>query len=338
MRTVFEKIQELGEMPSYSKHDQLLHGIINAIDEKIIVQGDSLPSVNTMINELGFARETIMKGYRELVSRGIIESKNRLGYFVANDNTSQELKIALMMYSFDTFQEQFYRNFRNELGDNVHLDVFFHHGNIEMFETILLLLKGKYGMYVVSPIPHPRSKGLLNSIPRNKLIMFDRHEPLDGDFNYVTQEFEKSSYAAFSELADVIKKFDEIIFFHLPGSLVPIEIVKAFKKFLNDFQINGRILSEYIAGSVEKGKVYFTVDNYELWQILKDCKTKGFEPGKDVGILSHNDEPAKEIIGDGITTYSTSFSLMGKRSAQAALNKKKIHEIIPTVLIRRNSL
>ena len=338
MKTVFEKIQELGEMPSYSKHDQLLHGIINAIDEKIIVQGDSLPSVNAMINELGFARETIMKGYRELVSRGIIESKNRLGYFVANNNTTQELKIALMMYSFDTFQEQFYRNFRNELGANVHLDVFFHHGNIEVFETILSLLKGKYGMYVVSPIPHPRSKGLLNSIPRNKLIMFDRHEPLDGEFTYVTQEFEKSSYAAFSQLADVIKKFDEIIFFHLPGSFVPIEIGKAFKTFLKNYQIEGRVLSEYIAGSVEKGKVYFTVDNYELWQILKDCKTKGFVLGKDVGILSHNDEPAKEIIGDGITTYSTSFSLMGKRSAHAALSREQIHEIIPTVLMRRNSL
>ncbi|MEO6730381.1 MAG: GntR family transcriptional regulator [Ferruginibacter sp.] len=338
MRSVFEKIQELEEMPSYSKHDQLVHGIINAIDEKIVVQGDSLPSVNAMINEVGFARETIMKGYRELVSRGIIESKKRLGYFVANNNTAQELKIALMMYSIDTFQEQFYRSFRNELGTNAHLDVFFHHGNIEVFETILSLMKGKYGMYVISPIPHPRSKELLNTIPRNKLIIFDRYEPLDGAFNYVTQEFEKSSYAAFSQLADAIKKFDEMIFFHMPGSLVPIEIVKAFKKFLKDFTIKGGMLPEYIAGSVEKGKVYFTIDNNELWQILKDCKTKGLEPGKDIGILSHNDEAVKEIIGEGITTYSTCFSLMGKRSAQAALNKEQIHEIIPTVLIRRNSL
>ncbi|MEO6723275.1 MAG: GntR family transcriptional regulator [Ferruginibacter sp.] len=338
MRNIFEKIQELDGMPSYSKHDQLLYGIMNAIDEKIIVQGDPLPSINAMINELGFARETIMKGYRELVRRGIVESKNRKGYFVANHNTTQELKIALMMYSFDTFQEQFYRSFRNELGANVHLDVFFHHGNIEVFETILSLLKGKFGMYVISPIPHPRSKELLNTIPRNKLLMFDRYEPLEGAFKYVTQEFEKSSYDAFAQLADTIKKFDEMIFFHMPGSPVPIEIVTAFKKFLKDFGIKGCMLPEYIAGSAEKGKVYFTMGNNELWQILKDCKTKGLELGKDVGILSHNDEPVKEIVGDGITTYSTSFSGMGKRAAQAAMSKEQIHEIIPTVLIRRNSL
>ncbi|HKO81777.1 MAG TPA: winged helix-turn-helix domain-containing protein, partial [Chitinophagaceae bacterium] len=87
MREIFKKIRELDELPSYSKHEQFVQGFVNAIDEKIIAQGDSLPSVNTLIKELGFARETIVKGYRDLISRGIVESKNRLGYFVANDNT-----------------------------------------------------------------------------------------------------------------------------------------------------------------------------------------------------------------------------------------------------------
>jgi DNA-binding transcriptional regulator YhcF (GntR family) len=338
MRSIFETIHELDEMPSYSKHTQFVQGIINAIDEKIIVQGDSLPSVNAMIAELGFARETVMKGYRELQSRGIIESKNRLGYFVANHNTNQKLKIALLMYAMDTFQEQFYRSFRNELGANVHLDVFFHHGNIEVFETMLSLAKGKYGMYVVSPIPHPRTNGLLNTIPRNKFIMIDRYEPIDGEFSHVTQEFGKSSYAAFAQLAPAIKKFKGMIFYHMPGSLVPIEIVQAYLKFVKDYKINGKVQSEYKLGSVEKGKVYYTNDNSELWQIIKDCNNKKLMVGKDVGILSHNDEPVKEIISGGITTYSSDFAKMGKRAAQAVLKREQVHEIIPTVLIRRNSL
>ena len=168
--------------------------------------------------------------------------------------------------------------------------------------------------------------------------MIDRYEPLVGEFNYVTQEFGKSSYAAFAQLADAIKKFDEMIFFHLPGSLVPIEIVQSYLKFVKDFKVNGKVLAEYKPGSVEKGKVYYTNDNSDLWQILKDCRSKKLKPGKDVGILSHNDEPVKEIISDGITTYSTNFTLMGKRAAQAVLSREQIHEIIPTVLIRRNSL
>ena len=338
MREIFKRIRELDQLPSYSKHEQFVQGFINAIDEKIITQGDSLPSVNILIKELGFARETIVKGYRELISRGIVESKNRLGYFVANNNTDQTLKVAVLMYAIDSFQEQFYKSFRKAIGENVLMDVFFHHGNIEILETIINLIKGKFGMYVIAPIPAPGIKQLLDIIPRNKLLMIDRYEKLDGEFNYIAQEFEHSTYNAFAELAPAIRRFDEFIFFNMPDSLTPVEIIRSFKKFCKNFKIKGTIIPEYIPGSIEKGKVYFTVDNPELWRILKDCKMKKLKPGKDVGILSHNDEPVKELVGDGITTYSTSFEMMGKKAAQAVLSREKVHEIIPTVLIRRNSL
>ncbi len=335
-KAIFEKILELAGQPSYSKHDSLVQGIINAIDDKVIVKDDMLPSVNTMIKELHISRETIVKGFRELIGRGIIESKNRLGYFVANNNTEQTLKVALLMYNLDTFEEQFYRNFRHELGKDVHLNIYFHHGNIEIFETILQQVKGKYGMYVVAPIPHPKTAALLEMIPRSKFLMFDRYEPLEGPFNHITQEFEHATYKALEELAPVISQYDEMIFYHSPDSLDPKEIVLAFKKFLKNFKIRGRILTEYKTGSIEKGKVYFTLDNFVLWEIMKDLKVKKLKPGKDVGVLSHNDEPAKEIIG--ITTYSTDFSLMGKRAGQAVMNREKVTETIPTILSRRNTL
>jgi DNA-binding LacI/PurR family transcriptional regulator len=98
------------------------------------------------------------------------------------------------------------------------------------------------------------------------------------------------------------------------------------------------MLPEYISGSVEKGKVYFSLNNAEIWEILKDCKAKKLKPGRDVGVLSHNDEVVKELIGGGITTYSTDFALMGKRAGQAIVKKERVQEIIPTILIRRDSL
>jgi len=339
MTAIFKKIRELDEIPSYSKHERFVEGIVNAINEKIITVGDPLPSVNAMISGLGYARETVVKGYRELQSRGLIESKNRLGYFVSDDNTQQSLKVALLMYTIDTFQEQFYRSFRDELGANVHLDVFFHHGNIEVFDTMFSMVKSRhYGMYVISPIHHPRTRELLNTIPRQKLLMFDRYEPLEGDFNYVVQEFEKASYAVFEQLADVIRKFGRMVFFHNPDSLFPPEIVRSFKKFTKDYQIESQILREYKPGTVKKGVVYYVNENAELWNLLRDCASMKLKPGKDIGILSHNDEPVKELVGNGITTYSVSFSDMGKRAARAVLDRTPLHEVLPTNLIRRNSL
>jgi len=138
------------------------------------------------------------------------------------------------------------------------------------------------------------------------------------------------------ELAPVIREYDEMIFYHSVDSLDPKEIVAAFKKFLKDAKIKGRILPEFKPGTLEKGKVYFTLDNFALFEMLKECKVRKLKLGKDLGILSHNDEPAKELIG--ITTYSADFSLMGKKAGVFVMTRTAVRETMPMVLWRRNTL
>ena len=60
--------------------------------------------------------------------------------------------------------------------------------------------------------------------------------------------------------------------------------------------------------------------------------------GKDVGILSQNTSTVKEIICGGITTFSTDFILMAKKSAEYVISREKIQTLIPSVLTRRTSL
>ncbi|KAA2240298.1 GntR family transcriptional regulator [Chitinophaga agrisoli] len=338
MDHVFEQIYEMEAIQGLSKHEQLVNGILNAIQNKTLSQGDMLPSVNSLINEFGFARETISKAYKELVERGIVESRNRVGFFVANVNVRQNLKVALILFAFDTFQETFYKTFRSRLGKEVHIDVFFHHSNIEVFNSTVTSVRGKYGMYVVAPMPHARTASILRCLPIDKLLIVDRYEPVSDECSYIAQEFEKSSYSAFATLSDTIKQYKGMIYYHRPAADTPIEILRAYKKFVKDYKIKSEIRSEYIPGTIEKGKVYFTINNTELWAMLKDCKLKKIKPGKDVGILSHNDDIVKELIFDGITTYSTDFKLMAEKAADFVLNRQKIREIIPTLLIRRKSL
>ncbi|MGN6510715.1 MAG: GntR family transcriptional regulator [Chitinophaga sp.] len=338
MQDIFEQIRELENIQGLSKHEQLVQGIINAINDKLIQLGDMLPSVNGLNKELGFARETIAKAYKELINRGIVESKNRIGFYVKRENTEKNLRIALVFFAFDSFQEVFFKTFRDSLGTPATIDIYFHHNNIDVLESIIANVRGRYGMYVVAPIPHKRTAGILATLPLNKFLMIDRYQALDGDFSYIVQEFGKSSYAAFSQLAPAIRKFRGMIHYHRPASDTPIEIIEAYKKFVKDFKIKSVIRTEYIPGSIEKGYVYFTINNAELWQMLKDAKAKGFRLGKDVGVLSHNDEVVKEIIFDGITTYSTDFSKMAEMAAEFVLKRKKIQEVIPTILLRRGSL
>src|SRR5258708_24394881 len=338
MQDVYQQIRELENIQGLSKHEQFVQGFINAINDKLLSKGDMLRSVNNLMKELGFARETIAKGYKELTSRGIVESKNRIGFYVANADTKQTLKIALVIFAFDSFQELFYKTFSRKVGKDVHIDIFFHHNNISVFEDIISRVRGKYGMYVVAPIPHKKTAGILSTLPMNKFLMVDRHEPIPGDYAYVVQEFGKCSYKAFVQLKEVIGRYKEMVYYHRLPSDIPVEILNAYKKFVRDYNIRGVVSTEYIPGSIEKGKVYFTVNNTELWAMLKDCISKKFVIGKDVGILSHNDDMAKKIICNGITTYSTDFKKMAEKAADFIRTRKKIQEVIPTVLIRRQSL
>ncbi len=338
MMEVFGKIQELEDVASYSKHDQLVHGIINAINDKVLTQGSMLPSVNKMCDELGFASKTIVKAYKELKDRGLVESKNRLGYFVINEATEQTVKVALLLYAFHPFQQTFYNTFRSALGENIQVDVFFHHNNMDVFETILGNVRKQYGMYVIAPIPNLRTKEILKTIPENKLLLVDRYEPIGKSFSHVTQEFEISTYMGLKDLVESIRKFDEMILFFQPNSDYPIEVKRAYEKFLSDYNIKGGIETSYEKGSIKKGTVYFTIGDSDLWGILKDCKEQGFEVGKDIGVFSNNDGPVKEIICGGITTLSTDFALMAQKAAEYVLNREKVEVVIPTVLTRRISL
>ena len=134
MSVVYEKILELEEVSGLSKHEQLVGGIINAINDRAVSRGNMLPSVNEMVKELGFASKTIVKAYAELKDRGLVASKKRVGYFVANEATEQTVKVALLLYAFHPFQEIFYNAFRTGLGDNIQVDVFFHHSNMESLQ------------------------------------------------------------------------------------------------------------------------------------------------------------------------------------------------------------
>jgi len=338
MNDVYKQIYEMEGVSGLSKHEQLVNGILNAIQNKALAQGDMLPSVNNLIDEFGFARETIAKAYKDLVKRGIVASKNRVGFFVANCDVKQHLKVALVLFAFDAFQETFYKVFRSKLGKGVHIDVFFHHNNIDVLESIVQNIRGRYGLYVVAPIPHKRIAGILETLPMDKFLMINRYEKIAGDYSYIAQEFDKSSRRVFEELRDTIKHYNGMIYYHRPAADTPIEILHAFKAFVKAHKIKHEIRTEYIPGTLEKGKVYFTINNTELWSMLKDCKLKKLKPGKDVGILSHNDDVVKELIFDGITTYSTDFKVMAEKAAVFVLTRKKIQEIIPTVLIRRKSL
>ncbi len=338
MNVFFQKITELKDESIRSKHEQLVTGIINAINEKIIKKGDKLPSINVMVSEIGFARKTIVKAYEELKNRGIVESKNFKGYYIASANTKSKLKVALLLFAFQSFHEDFYNVLRKSLGKKYQIDIFFHHNNKDVFKNILDTIYGKYGMYVIAPIPSKESPSLIKKFPSEKTLIVDRYIDLPNDYSYISQEFELSTYQKLEALYSGLIKYNKVVLFYRDDSDYPVGIKKGFNKFIKDFNINGVIQKTYKPGDVKLNTLYFFISDTNLWQVLKDCKDLEYTIGKDVGILTHNDNPFKEIILNGITTISADFKKMAQEAATFVKYRATVHKIIPFEIKRKESL
>ncbi|MEO0900297.1 MAG: GntR family transcriptional regulator [Bacteroidota bacterium] len=334
----YQKIYDLKDINSYSKHEQLVRGIINAIDDKTLKKGDKLPSINEMVSELGYARKTIVKAYEELKDRGIVESKKLKGYFVASEETGQTLKVALILFAFHSFQEDFYNTFRSKLGKNIQLDVFFHHNNEDLFETILSNIDKKYGMYVIAPIQSETVRQRLLQFPPEKLLLVDRHIDLGKSYSYITQEFEETTFEKLSSLLPQISTYKKTILYYREDADYPVGIKLGFEHFLKAHNIQGSIEPYYELDSLKKEQLHIFISDNNLFQLLRDCSSRGWVLGKDIGVISHNDNIVKDILAGGITTISTDFKSMALLAASYVNERQPIQSILPSTLVDRKSL
>ena len=89
---------------------------------------------------------------------------------------------------------------------------------------------------------------------------------------------------------------------------------------------------------IKKGHAYLVIDDSDLIKLLKICKFKNWVPGIEVGVVSYNETPLKEVIREGITVISCNFEVMAKEMADFIHKRKPVQKVIPIALIPRNSL
>lgn len=323
------------ESAGQTKIQNLVHSIADAISGGNLNVGDSLPSVNLLSKECGYSRDTVFKAFNILKQRNIVESAPQKGYFVA----TQSFKVFMLLDDFSAFKEQLYQSFRQNLPDSYSVDLLFHHYNPNVFRQLIQNSLGRYNMYVVMNINHNNLDPILEQIDSNKLLILDMGKPEKGRFNYLLQDFTESVKNCLEESFSQLKKYNELVLVYAENKTPhPIEIISAVKNFCKKYKMEFQQLACLKDSDVKRGKVYFVIRDADLVQVIKVCRSKQFELGQDVGVLSYNDTPMKQIVGGGISVISTDFKLMGKKAAIFIKNRQKIGEVLSTLLILRESL
>jgi DNA-binding transcriptional regulator YhcF (GntR family) len=318
-----------------TKIQQLVHSVTEAIESGKLNEGDSLPSVNQLSSESGFSRDTVFKAYRILKKRNIIESAPTRGYFVKVNS----FKVFMLLDDFSAFKEQLYKSFRKNLPQNFTVDLLFHHYNPEVFNQLVQNSLGRYSIYIVMNIDHRGMEPVLNKIDPDKLLILDMGFPGSMEVSYVVQDFNYAVENCLDEGLQNLRKYSEfILVYDVDETPHPSETVAAVRRFCLKHAIPFRNVKNVSDLALCKGQVWFTIRDSDLVEVIKISRQQGLITGKDVGVLSYNDTPMKQIVGEGISVITTDFSQMGSLAASYVKNQQKITEILPTSLILRESL
>lgn len=317
---------------SVPKFQQLIDLVVDGVSGGQLSPGDILPSVNQIFNNTGLARGTIVKALDELKRRGIVESVPNKGYFVARENP----RVLLLLDTLRPFKQVIYDGIRENLPDNVELNMYFHHYNIRLMEEILLGAAGRYSAYIVMGYEHPEIASILAKLNPNKLVIFDYLNPSWGNYSSVVQEFENSLYKNLQTAVSNFKKYKTLVFVCPDSANHPPEAKSAFKNFCKDNGIKGEIRDE--PGKNIKNHAFLVVDDKHLIDLVKRTRQLGLKTGADVGIISFNDYPMKEVLEGGISVISPDFKEMAKLIVLKINRNEKICSLVSPRLILRNSL
>lgn len=332
-----KKIISVERESAVSKYKQIVATTIESISIGKLKVGDKMPSINNVCKSFNISRDTVLLAYKELKARGIISSAPGKGYYIETTNIDLTHKVFVLFDELNAFKENLYNSFLEELNNNVLVEIFFHHFNRKVFDSLLHENNGLYTTYVVMPAKFNNISEQLANLNGRVIILDQLPEELSKKFPSVYQNFEKDTYNSLMSGKKLISKYRKLIMIY-PGGKEPEGQFKGFIKFCNETGISFELISGLTDRQISKGEAYIAIWDSDLVKIITSAKLQGLEIGQDVGIISYNDTELKQVVANGITTISTDFKAMGKTLANLVLTKKNIQIENPASLIVRESL
>lgn len=330
------------QVPIYK---QIIQKIQHKIDVGDYSAGDYLPSMNELANELQISKETVKKAYSILREKRVIESVHGKGFYVTNENS--KIKILLLFDKISTYKQVLYNSFVSKIGDSAEITIRLHNQDIFLFEQFIDDNLDMFDYYIITPhFPlnidiQKKALDILRKIPKRKLLLLDRYiNKLRGNFGSIYQDFKNDIFDGLSQNVHLFDNCKKLNVFSTPGSLYAPLIEKGIKKFCKQNRINYEVIKIIDVNKIQKQEIFIILNSQldtELIELVRIAKSKNYEIGKDIAIISYNESPINEIVLNGLTVFSTDFQQMGEMAAQMIIDKSFRKIRCDFHLIRRNT-
>jgi DNA-binding transcriptional regulator YhcF (GntR family) len=322
-------------------YKQIIQNVLDGIGQKKIPLGMKMPSIHKIGEEFGLAPGTVIRAYEELREMGLISSQQGKGYYISSIEVQQKVRVFLLFDRMNAYKEILYDAIHHNLNPGIEMDVFFHHYDLKRFEKLIRENLGKYSYYAVMPHFNEDVSKILSKIPERKLIILDKSVTgLKGKYAGVFQDFEEDIYSGLVRLKDRISKYKRFVFSssESPFQFVPEGCIKGFKRFCDETKIPFDVVGKIDLAKIQSGTIYLLFSDMELISLIKEVESRNWIAGTDVGIISYDETPMKEILYGGISVLSTDFRQMGKQVASFINGEPFKQEVNQFLSILRNSV
>jgi len=329
------------DMPKYL---QVSNGVIRAIEQRKLQKGDQLPSLRQLSEQLSISFDTAKKAYDVLKKRNIVVAAHGKSNVVNTSGPLPAFKIFLLFNKIGSHKRILYDSFTQAFTSPAAIDLFIYNNDQLLFRHLLETKKVGYSHFVIIPHlsddPAAVKKNIEKELAGTHLVLLDKQvEGLETAHASVYEDFENDIYAALCEANSSLSRYRSLFLVLPEESYYPHEIYKGFLRFTEGHGYEGEILngidSDHLA---KKGDVYIVLTDEDLATVIQLGRSHALEIGKDIGIISYNETPLKEVLLNGITTISTDFVKMGKLAAQQVMSNGHDSIAVPFRLTRRASL
>lgn len=323
------------------KYQQLIEAVLTGIEQGTLVLGQQLPSISELAGQHGVAKVTVTKAYEALRQRGVVLSRHGKGFYVATTDVRTPLNVLVLFDTLNAYKEMLYDALKAALPPDATLNVFFHHYNRTLFESLIRNNLGRYNAYVVMPHFNDDVSAVVGLIPADKLLLIDQTiATLPGHYAAVYQDFEGDVYRALTAAAERLRQYRNLTLVRSTDHFqyIPSTLLDGFYRFGRDSGVPCAVVDNYRDDLVQPGEAFLLFAERDLIALIKQVDRTGLVLGRDVGLISYDDTPVKEILAGGITVISTDFARMGQTAGQLLTNRTRAKLANPGGLIMRQSV
>jgi len=320
------------------KYQQVVERVISALQRGGLRRGSRLPSINEACRHSSLSRATVVRAYRELREKRMVSAVHGKGFFLRPQRAGRRLRIFVLFDTLNAYKEKVYAGLVDTISGRADLAFWFHHFNVGLFERLVHDALGKYDRYLVMPFPAPAVEQALSSLEPDRLLLLDIFAGLSRRCAYIVQDFDAELSRALAGGLDRLRRYRRFVLVFPPDRHHPEEIPGAFRRFGQAHGLECAVIPKLTEALIRGGQAYLVIEDDDLVSLVKYCQRTGQGLGRDLGVISYNDTPLKEVVAGGISVVSIDFYRLGVRAAEHVLRPRMLQETRQTRLILRGSL